>query len=35
MSEDPADVPGPPGSFERRQHQRRHVTRRRDEGKSF
>lgn len=31
----PPDVPGPPGSFERRQHQRRHMTRRRDEGKAF
>lgn len=29
------DVPGPPGSFERRQAERRKVTRRRDDTTSF
>ena len=31
----PPDVPGPPGSFERRQHERRKHDRRRDDGKVF
>lgn len=31
----PPDVPGPPGSFERRMQQRRTVTRRRDDGKQL
>ena len=31
----PPDVPGPPGSFERRTSERRRVERRRDDGKSF
>ena len=31
----PPDVPGPPGSFERRQGERRKLKRRRDENRSF
>jgi phage FluMu protein Com len=31
----PADVPGPPGSFERRTRERRTKARRRDEGRQF